>query len=137
MEFKRNSVIALHLAGKSQPEIVRQLKHLKVNRMFVHRTINRYNDTGSIAKRHGGGPKRTATSPEMIQEVMKRIEQNPHSSGRQMAHELNISPERMHHILRNELGLKASRCQKAHNPTDTESGETKLSVFIEIKCRRL
>ena len=58
MEFKRNSVIALYLSGKSQPAIVRELSHLKVNKMFVYRTIKRYNDTGSIAKRYGGGPKR-------------------------------------------------------------------------------
>lgn len=49
MEFKRNSVIALYLAGKLQPAIVRELSHLKVNKMFVYRTIKRYNDTGSIA----------------------------------------------------------------------------------------
>ena len=50
MYFKRNSVIALYLAGNSQPAIVRELKHLKVNKVFVYRTITRYN-TGSIAKR--------------------------------------------------------------------------------------
>lgn len=48
MDFKRNSVIALYLAGKSNAAIVKELQHLKVNKMFVSRTINRYKDTGSV-----------------------------------------------------------------------------------------
>lgn len=117
MDLKRNSVVALYLAGKSQTEIVRQLKHLQVNRMFVHRTIKRYNDTGSIAKRHGGGPKRTATSPEMIRKVKKRIERNPRRSGSQMARELNISLERMQHILKNKLKVKPYKMVKGQELT--------------------
>lgn len=57
MEFKRNRVIALHSAGKCQKDIIRELK---VKRNFVYRAIKRYNDTGSIARRHGGGPGKTA-----------------------------------------------------------------------------
>lgn len=120
MEFKRNSVIALYLAGKSQPAIVRELKHLKVNKMFVYRTITRYNGTGSVAKRHGGGRKITATSPEMVRKVKARIERNPRRSGRQMAAELKISRERMQHILSNKLGLKALKFQKAHDLTPAQ-----------------
>jgi len=50
MEHKRNSVIALYLAGKSNSAIVKKLQHLKVNEMFVFRTINRYKETSSIKK---------------------------------------------------------------------------------------
>lgn len=117
MDFKRNSVIALYLAGKSQTAIVNQLKHLKVNRTFVYRTINRYNDTGSIAKRYGGGPKKTATSPEMVRKVKKRLERNPRRSGRQMAKELNISQDSIRRILKNELHVKPYKFQKAHDLT--------------------
>lgn len=117
MEVKRNSVIALYLTGKSQPAIVRELKHLKVNKMFVYRTITRYNDTGSIAKRYGGGPKKTATSSDMVRKVKARIERNPRRSGRKMAAELNISRERMQHILKNVLRLKPLKFQKAHDLT--------------------
>lgn len=117
MEFKRNSVIALYLAGKSQAAIVRQLKHLEVNKMFVYRTINRYNDTGSIAKRHGGGHKKTATSPEMIRKVKARLERNPRRSGNQMAKELKISQSSMQRLLKNELKVKPYKFQKGHNLT--------------------
>ena len=49
MEFKRDSVISLYLAGKPQVAIVRALQHLNVNKSFVSRTIARYRDTGSVA----------------------------------------------------------------------------------------
>lgn len=120
MEFKRNSVIALYLAGKSTTAIVRELKHLRIHKSFVCRTINRYNDTGSVAVRHTGGPKRTATSREMIRKVEKRIQRNPRRSGRKMARELNISRERMQHILKNELGLKPLKFQKGQDLTPAQ-----------------
>ncbi|KAF2897019.1 hypothetical protein ILUMI_09157 [Ignelater luminosus] len=120
MEFKRNSVIALYLAGKSQSAIVRELEHIKVNRKFVYRTINRYNETGSVVKRYGGGPKKTATSPEMVRKVKKRLEQNPRRSGNQMAKELNISQSSIRRILQNELQVKAYKKQKAHDLTPNQ-----------------
>ena len=49
MEFKRNSVISLYLAGKPQVAIFRALQHLNVNKYFVACTIARYRDTGSVA----------------------------------------------------------------------------------------
>ncbi|KAF2886048.1 hypothetical protein ILUMI_20127, partial [Ignelater luminosus] len=120
MEFKRNSVIALYLAGKSQSAIVRELEHIKVNRKFVYRTINRYNETGSVVKRYGGGPKKTATSPEMVRKVKKRLERNPRRSGNQMAKELNISQSSIRRILQNELQVKAYKKQKAHDLTPNQ-----------------
>ena len=47
MEFKRDSVIALYLAGKPQVDIARGRQHLNVNKSIVSRTISRYRDTGS------------------------------------------------------------------------------------------
>ena len=50
MEFKRDSVIALYLAGKPQVAIVRAFQHLNVNKSFVSRTIARYRDAGSCQR---------------------------------------------------------------------------------------
>lgn len=76
MDLKRNSVIVLYLAGKSQSAIVNELRNLRVNKMFVYRTIKRYNDTASIKKRHGGGHKKTATSAEVVKNVKARIQRS-------------------------------------------------------------
>lgn len=115
MEFKRDSVIALYLAGKPQVAIVRALQHLNVNKSFVSRTIARYRDTGSVAPRPKSGRKKTATSAEMVRKVKKRIERNPRRSGRKMARELKISQGSIRNILKNELKLKALKFQKAQD----------------------
>ena len=52
MEFKRDSVIYLYLAGKPQVAFVRALQHLNVNTFFVSR---------SVARRQGSGRKKTTT----------------------------------------------------------------------------
>lgn len=132
MNFKRNSVIALYLAGKSQPAIVRELQHLRVNKMFVYRTITRYNDTGSIKKRGGCGPKRTATSPEMVQRVRCRIQRNPRQSARKMATSLGISRERLAHILKTELKLKPLKIQKVQELTPAQK-KTRLERCKALK----
>ncbi|XP_072395165.1 uncharacterized protein [Diabrotica undecimpunctata] len=85
--------------------------------MFVYRTITRYNDTGSIAKRYDGGRKKTATSPEMVRKVKARLERNPRRSGNQMAKELKISQRSMQRILKKGIKVKPYKFQKAHNLT--------------------
>ena len=92
MEFKRDSLVALYLAGKPQVAIVRALQSINVNKSFVSRNIARYCDTGCVARRQESGRKKTATPAEMVRKVKKRLDRNPRRSGRKMAHELNISP---------------------------------------------
>ena len=46
---------SLYLAGKPKVAIVRALQHLNVNKSFVSRTIARYSDTGSVARRQESG----------------------------------------------------------------------------------
>ena len=57
MEFKSDSVTSLFLAENPQVDIVRALLHLNVNKSFAARTIARYRDTGSVARRRGSGRK--------------------------------------------------------------------------------
>ena len=91
MEVKRDSVISLYLAEKPQVAVARALQQLNVNKYFVSRTIARYRDTGSVARRQRSGRKKTVTSAEMTRRVKKRLDRNPRRSGRKMARELNIS----------------------------------------------
>ena len=66
MEFKGDSVVALYLTAKPQVAIVTALQCINVNKSFVSRTIARYCDTGSVARRLGSGSGRQATSAEMV-----------------------------------------------------------------------
>ena len=53
MEFKRDSVLALYLAGEPQVAIVTVLQFINVNKSFVYCTTAPYRDTGSVALRQG------------------------------------------------------------------------------------
>lgn len=63
MEFKSNWKIAT--------------EYLNGNKMFVYRSISRYNNTGSFIKRNNGWGKHTVTSPEMVRKVQIRIKRKP------------------------------------------------------------
>ncbi|XP_053966563.1 uncharacterized protein LOC128868467 [Anastrepha ludens] len=147
MHFKRNSVIALYLADKSRTAIVRELEHLKVNKVLIYRTVTRYSGTGSIANRHGGRNQKTATSREMVQKAKKRLEQNPQRRANQMAKELKLSDFSISRILKNDLKVKTYDFQKSHDltpkqqqvrlvrakelPRLTESGQFPNTVFSD------
>ncbi|CAG5059809.1 unnamed protein product [Parnassius apollo] len=73
MDLKRNSVITLYLEGKSNIEI---LPNLKLNEKFVHRTIKRYSETGSIKKRYGGGWRCTATAPAVVEKELTALQRS-------------------------------------------------------------
>ena len=75
----------------------------------------------SVARSPGSGPKKkTVTTPAMIRKVQKRIERNPRRSGRKMARELNISQRSMQRMLKDELGLKPLKFQKAQDLNDKQ-----------------
>ena len=62
MELKRVSVVALYFNGKPQVTIVRALQCINVNKSFVSRTIARYRDASSVARRQGSGRKNSNIS---------------------------------------------------------------------------
>ena len=82
MEFKRDSVVALYLAGRPQVAIVSALQCIN--------TIARHRESGSVYRRQWSGRKKTATYAEMVRKVKKRLDRNPRRSGRKMARERNI-----------------------------------------------
>lgn len=106
MDLKRNSVIALHLEGKSNIEIRRALPNLQLNEKFVHRTIQRYNETGSVKKRYGGGRRCTATAPAVVEKVRHRLDRNPARSANQLAKDLKVSDRSVRRILKEKLKVK-------------------------------
>lgn len=114
MDIKHNSVVALFLAGKSNSAIKNELKHLKVNKMFVSGTIKRYNDTGSVKKRYGGGRKKSATVPENIHKAKLQIQRNPRQNSRKTAKETKISDRCIRGIMKDHLHIKPYKIQKVH-----------------------
>lgn len=117
MEMKRNAVVALYLGEKSTMEIVRELKHLKIHKSFVCRTIKRWNETGSVKDRPKSGRPKSATTKKVVDKVRKRIQRNPRRSAKEMAREMSVSSGSMSSILKNDLELKPYKRQKVHDLT--------------------
>lgn len=124
MDERREAVIALHLSKKSIIQIVRELKHLNVDRRFVYRTIKRYNETGDVKDKPRHGRPRSVIKEDIIAKVKRLIEQNPKRSSNELAQELGISRSSIGRILQNDLGLKAHKCQKMQEiaPDQKNSG---------------
>lgn len=102
-----------------------------MNKMFVSKTINRYNDTGSVKKRHGGGWEKTATSSDMIRKVKTRIKQNPKKSVRKIARKMHISASSVRRILKN-LHVKPYKIQKLYALNSTQM-KVRLERAKELK----
>ena len=66
---KRAMVIELHHQGKTPPEIFRELKNFKINRMFIKRTLDRFFETFSIYDRPRSGRKRSVTTKKLVKAV--------------------------------------------------------------------
>ena len=75
----------------------------------MFRTIIRYNDTGSIKKRHGGGHPKPATLREMVRKVKARIQRNPRQSAVQK------SARSIGRIIKNKLQYKSYKIQKVED----------------------
>lgn len=110
----RTAVIALHKAGKTASDIVKQLRGVGVSRLFVYRTIKRYNDTGDVVDRARSGRPRVVRTKETIKAVRERIRRNPVRKQKVMAREMKISPRSMSRILREDLNLKAYKRYTGH-----------------------
>lgn len=117
MDSSREQVKILHLQGLTNIQIRQKLSHLKLSRLFVYRTIKRYEETGTIVPKKKPGKKRTVRTPAVIKAVKERIRRNPARSGRKMAREMNMSHFAMQSILKKDLGNKPYKKQKIHGLT--------------------
>lgn len=73
MDEKSACVISLFSVGKIRPEILPELKPLNVNKMFIARTVKRFEETHSTEKPYEDGRKQTATSSENVRKVRNEI----------------------------------------------------------------
>ena len=108
----RDIIVNKFKSGVTRGDIFRQLKQLKVTRVYVYRTIKRFMDTGSNENRKKTGRKRTVRTPETIKIVRERIRRVCDRSAKKMAANLQINRECVRKILRDDLKLKAYKKKK-------------------------
>jgi hypothetical protein len=102
---------------KSTMEIVRLLKHLKINETFMHHTIKRSNETGSMNDRPRSGHPKSATTKKIVKNVEDRIRRNPRRSANEMPKHMEISFGSMQGILEKDRVHKPYKHQKLHELT--------------------
>ena len=73
------------------------------------------------------------TIPEWIQKVKSRFDWHLRRSGRKFARELNVSRERIQHILKNKLELKPFKFQKVQKLTDGQK-KVRLERAKDLLC---
>lgn len=117
MEAKRKLIFELHKNGKRNCEILRDLKSIGVNKLFIYRTLKRYKNTGSIHPVKKPGKKRTTRTRTVIKVVRERIRRNPAQSVRSIGRSLGIPKSCIHEITKLDLKLKGYKKQKVHGLT--------------------
>ena len=105
MEAKRKVIIQLHSEGKTRPEILRALKTLNVNPMFIKRTIERYEETCSIKDKPRSGRPKSKRTRKVIKAVRERIARNPRRSLTKMAKDFNMGETTMRELIKKDLGM--------------------------------
>ena len=95
---KRAAVIRLYKQGKSKVEIKRALNFRK---LFIHRTIKRFNETLTIADRPRRGRPVTKYTPEIQNAVRQKVRRNPRHSIIKLAEEHETSYGTMQKSLQN------------------------------------
>jgi len=93
--FKENrvAVIALHKYGKSDSQIFKLLKPLKISRNFVYRLIKRFKRFWDVEDRAQSGRLKRVRAEAAIKTVRDRIRRNPLWKQKIVSRELNISTQ--------------------------------------------
>lgn len=130
---KKSAIVALFLSGKSNGEIVKELRPLNVSRFFVYRTIKRYSETGSIERKLGSGGQVTALTPENIRKVKQRLQREPRRSGNKIAKDIGISQSSIRRVFKNELHVKPYKIQKVQELTISQK-KVRLDKAKELKA---
>lgn len=113
----RITVVGLYKCGKTASEIFELLKPLKITRMFVYRTINRFNKENTITDRQRSGRPRTVRTSAVIKAVRERIRRNPLRKQKIMAREVQISTRSMSRLITKDLKMGAYRRSTGHRLT--------------------
>jgi len=93
--FKENrvAVIALHKCGKSDSQIFKLLKPLKISRNFIYRAIKLYKEIWGVEDRARSGRLKSVRAEAAIKRARGRIRRNPLWKQKIMSRELSISTQ--------------------------------------------
>ncbi|CAD6198710.1 unnamed protein product [Caenorhabditis auriculariae] len=105
----RTAIIDCVKNGMTNSEIV---KKLKVSRVLVFRTAQRYRRLGTSDDMQRSGRPVAVTTPEAVKAVREKIRRTPERSMRKMSKEYKMSRESMRTIVKDKLKMIPYRMQK-------------------------
>jgi transposase len=131
MKQFREAIVRLFNDGMPKRKISRLLR---VPESTVRKVIDRFQETGTNADRHGRGRKRTARTSANAQKIKSRLQRNPRLSTRKLAASTGISRRTVQRIVSQDLKLKPFKLQEAHSLTDSMKA-TRLQRSRALKRR--
>ena len=106
MELRRQFVREQHEKKKSRTEILKMSKSIKLNAMFVKRTLDWHEKTSSTKDCPRIGCPRSQRTKKVIKAAREIFKRNPQSSMRQMAtEEHQTTSMTIHRLCRNGLSM--------------------------------
>lgn len=109
MSDKREAIIALHRAGKSDSVIS---KTLSIARSTVWKCVKRFNERGDLTDRPRSGRPRSQRTKQLIKCAREKIRRNPKRSIRLLAKTANVSPRTMRRVVKEDLKMSSFTLQK-------------------------
>jgi len=108
------AVIALHNCRKSDSQIFELLKPLKISRMFLYRTIKRYEELWRVEDRAQSGRLKSLRVQDDIKTVRQRIRRNPLWKQKIISRELSIPTQSMLRLIRDDQHMRLHCHLKGH-----------------------
>ena len=112
VKWKRELVLDYHKKGMHPNEIFKAAKSVNLNRMFIKRTIDRFEETFSIEDRARPGRPRSSRTTKLINLVRAKIRRNPRRSMRKMAKEAKTSLRTISRVCKLDLHVFPYKLQK-------------------------
>ena len=122
MESKREAIVNLHRAGKSNAAIS---KSLCVARPTVWKAVKRFNEWGDFCDHQRSGRPRSQRHTSMIKAIQERVRRNPRRTIRKMAKDTEMSPRTMGRLIHEDLRMSSFTLQK------------RQSLSMTVKQKRL
>ncbi|CAD6197500.1 unnamed protein product [Caenorhabditis auriculariae] len=137
----RTAIIDCVKSGMTNSEIV---KKLKVSRVLVFRTAQRYRRLGTSDDMQRRGRPVTVTTPEAVKAVREKIKRTPERSVRKMSKEHEMSRESMRTIVKDKLKMNPYRCcpgpilttETDHGPSNKTAHRSSCQRYSRVVSRQ-
>ncbi len=127
-------VISLFTQGKSQSKILKALKPWNVKRLFIYRTVKRYQETNSIEDRPHSGRPRSKRTPDVIKAIQEKIRQNPRRCQTDLAVQHDMSRQSMGRLIHEDLHMWSYHLRKVHLLSELQKVKRKDKCAKILQC---